>query len=239
MTHDGDTLKLALPNGVQLVPRDELKLRMDVYSEGILLRGYDTGVTWTRFVSADEIASAFTRHLGFASGLLPPDTLWWKQTGAGNVVALWREPKVYKVDLRREAFATPERLLLPMPGLVFLCSPFRPPWVFAAKTRPASEAQELYKAPTFNVFSSGAVCAGSHRFPEIVDQVPESFFQSFFSLTGDANHRSRNHPENLLDLWEELNGQPEFPLEDLVEQCTVAEAMGLPERPPRPRFTVR
>ena len=229
MTPD-DTITLALPNSGPPVPRDELQLRMDVYSESIWLRGYDGGTTWTRMVSADEIANVFTQHLGFASGLLPPETLWWKQTGAGNMVALWRTPRVYSVALMREAFSPPERMQLPMPGLVFLCSPARPPWVFAAKTRPASPQQELFKAPTFNVFASGAVCAGSHRFPETVDDVPESFFQSFFSITGDHEGRSLKHPENLLDLWEELNGQSEYPLEDLVGQCTVADALVLPER---------
>ena len=79
--------------------------------------------TWVRTVSADEIANVFTRHLGFASGLLPDNALWWSQGETGQMVALWRPPQVWPVALQREAFQPPARLRLPMPGLVFICSP--------------------------------------------------------------------------------------------------------------------
>ncbi len=45
--------------------------------------------------------------------------------------------------------------------------------------------------------ATGRVCPGSHRFPEEVGLIPESFFQSFFSLTGDTRNRSKKHPDNL------------------------------------------
>jgi hypothetical protein len=115
-----------------------------------------------------------------------------------------------------------------MPGLLFICSPARPPWVFAAKGRPTGEKDELFRAPAFNVFAGGRVCPGSHKFPQEMEKIPESFFQSYFSMTGDLHNRSRKYPDRLMDLWEELNDQPEYPLDDLVFQCTVADAMGLP-----------
>ena len=116
-----------------------------------------------------------------------------------------------------------------MPGLVFVCSPGRAPWVYAAAERPTDAEQHLFRAPAFNVFSDGRVCPGSHRFPEEVDLIPESFFQSFFSLTGDTRDRSKKHPENLVALWEELDGKTEYPMEDLVPQCSVAHAMAVSE----------
>ena len=118
-----------------------------------------------RTVSADEIANVFTQHLGFSSGLLPQDALWWNQGETGQVVALWRPPQVWPVALQREAFKPPARLRLPMPGLVFVCSPARAPWVFAALERPTDAEQQLYRMPAFNVFSDGRVCPGSHKFP--------------------------------------------------------------------------
>ena len=141
--------------------------------------------TWVRTVSADEIANVFTRHLGFSSGLLPQEALWWSQGETGQVVVLWRPPQVWSVALQREAFKPPARLRLPMPGPVFVCSPGRPPWVYAALSRPTDPEQQLFRAPAFNVFRDGRVCPGSHRFPEEVGLIPESLFQSFFSLTGD------------------------------------------------------
>ena len=149
----------------------------------------------------------FTQHLGFSSGLLPQDAIWWNQGETGQVVALWRPPQVWPLALQREAFKPPDRLRLPMPGLVFVCSPGRPPWVYAATERPSDPEQHLFRAPAFNVFSDGRVCPGSHRFPEEVDLIPEGFFQSFFSLTGDTRDRSKKHPDNLQALWEELDGK--------------------------------
>ena len=211
------------------VPRDQLQAQLEVYAETVLLRGFEGDRTWVKTVSADEIANVFIRHLGFSSGLLPQDALWWNQGETGQMVALWRPPQVWAVALQREAFQPPARLRLPMPGLVFVCSPGRAPWVYAARERPTNLEQQLYRAPAFNVFRDGRVCPGSHRFPEDVALIPESFFQSFFSLTGDTKDRSKRHPDNLQDLWEELDGKADYPFEDLVPQCAVGHVMAASE----------
>ena len=227
-TNDVDRTEWSLP--VQSdVPRDTLQAQLEVYGETVLLRGFESDRTWVRTVSADEIANVFIRHLGFSSGLLPDNALWWNQGETGRVVALWRPPQVWPVALQREAFQPPARLRLPMPGLVFVCSPARAPWVYAALERPGNPEQQLYRAPAFNVFRDGRVCPGSHRFPEQMELIPESFFRSFFSLTGDSQGRSKQHPDNLQALWEEIDGKTEYPVEDLVLQCTVAQAMAVSE----------
>lgn len=58
-----------------------------------------------------------------------------------------------------------------------------------------------------------------------MEDVPESFFESFFTPEGDTQGRSRGQPWSLEALWEELDGQEEYPMEDLIEVCTVAQAM--------------
>ena len=116
-----------------------------------------------------------------------------------------------------------------MPGLVFVCSPGRAPWVYTATERPTDPEQQLFRAPALNVFRDGRVCPGSHRFPDEVGLIPESFFHSYFSLTGDTRTRSKKHPDNLQALWEEINGKNEYPTKDLVPQCTVAHAMVVSE----------
>ena len=228
MSNEPDATRWSLP-GVTDAPKDDLKIQLEVYGETILLRGFDGDSTWVRTVSADEIANVFTKHLGFSSGLLPQEAIWWNQGETGQVVALWRPPQVWPVALQREAFKPPTRLRLPMPGLVFVCSPCRAPWVYAATERPADAEQQLFRAPAFNVFGDGRVCPGSHKFPEEVGLIPESFFRSYFSLTGDSGNRSKKHPDNLIALWEEIDGKTEYPMEDLVPQCTVAQAMAVSE----------
>ncbi len=224
MTTDAEKTGWSLP-GPDEMPRDKLQLQLEVYDETLLLRGFEGDSTWVRTVSADEIANVFTQHLGFSSGLLPQDALWWNQGETGQMVALWRPPQVWPVALQREAFKPPARLRLPMPGLVFVCSPGRAPWVYAALERPAHPDEQLYRMPAFNVFGDGRVCPGSHKFPEEVAQIPESFFRSFFSGTGDSRNRSKKHPDDLHALWEELDGKTEYPVEDLVPQCTVAQVI--------------
>ena len=228
MDHEIETTRWSTP-GPTDVPRDTLQAQLEIYRETILLRGFDGDTQWVKTVSADEIAHALTRHLGFSSGLLPPETLWWNQGEAGHTVALWRPPQVWPVALQREAFQPPARLRLPMPGLVFVCSPRRPPWVYAALSRPTAPEQQLFRAPAFNVFHDGRVCPGSHRFPEDPGLIPESFFQSFFSLTGDTRERSKRHTDDLQALWEELDGTTDYPTDDLVPQCRVADAIGAGE----------
>ena len=228
MTTDVAKTEWSLPGPAE-APRDELKVQLEVYGETVLLRGFENDTSWVRTVSADEIANVFTRHLGFSSGLLPRETLWWSQGETGQVVAVWRPPQVWPVALQREAFKPPARLRLPMPGLVFVCSPGRAPWVYAAQERPVDAEQQLFRIPAFNVFGDGRVCPGSHTFPEQVGEIPESFFRSFFSLTGDSRNRSKKHPDDLHALWEEIDGRTDYPVEDLVPQCTVADAMAVSE----------
>ena len=228
MSDDVDVSGWSLP-GVHDAPRDDLKMQMEVYEETILLRCFESGSSWVRTVSADGIASVLTQHLGFSSGLLPADALWWNQGETGQVVGLWRPPQVWPVALQREAFKPPARLRIPMPGLLFVCSPGRAPWVYAATERPSDPEQQLYRMPAFNVFRDGRTCPGSHRYPDDVGLIPESFFQSFFSGTGDTHDRSKKHPDNLHALWEELDGETEYPMEDLVPQCTVAHVMAVSE----------
>ena len=228
MTSEVERTEWSLP-GPSDAPRDDLHLQMEVYGETILMRGFEGDSNWVRTVSADEIANVFTQHLGFSSGLLPEDALWWNQGETGHSVALWRPPQVWPVALQREAFKPPARLRIPMPGLVFVCTPARAPRVYASQGRPSDPDDRLYMMPAFNVFRDGRVCPGSHSFPDEVGLIPESFFQSYFSLTGDTGERSKKHPDNLQALWEELDGKTEYPLEDLVPQCTVARAMAVSE----------
>lgn len=207
------------------VKRDTIQMQMEIYEESILLRNFADGMAQVKYVSADEIATLLTQSMGHFSGLLPPGAVWWSQGRNGTSVALWTPPAVRPIALQRAAFSAPQRLRLPMPGALFVCSPAMAPHVFACPERPASENDVLYRMPTFNVFANGRVCAGNHNFPAETEDIPDSFFESHFSLTGDSHNRSRKHPDNLLALWDELDGTVSYPANDLVVHGTVDEAM--------------
>ena len=217
-------LQWELPESLE-VPPDRLRLRLDFYAETIVMHSIEGGVINNRTVAPVDIAAAMTREVTFASGLLPADALWWTHSRQGDLVALWRKPKVTLVAVQAEAFKPPQRFSIPMPGLVFICQSGRTPWVFAAKRRPRSPGDSLFHCPTFNVYQRGLVCPGTHQFPSDVARIPESFFQSLFSLTGDNANRSKRHPGNILKLWEELDGQRKYPLDDLQRWGNVSDLL--------------
>lgn len=206
---------------------DPLQLRLDFHQESVVLHDYAEGSTTVRLVSALDVAHALASELDLTTGLLPRDALWWARTSTGTRVAVWREPAVWTVRLRERPAAPPRRLRLPMPGLVFVCLPGRQaPYVFAAPHRPRKPDDQLACCPCFNVFPSGRVCTGSHAFPADPERVPEAFFDSFFSVTGDtARGKSRKYPDDIGRLWAELDGQLIFPVEDLVPQLPAADAL--------------
>mgnify|MGYP001610619094 FL=1 len=214
----------AVPAGME-VPPDQLKLRLDFYEEAIVMIAFEDRQNTIRLVSATDVALAIARDSEFSSGFLPKDALWWRSSRTGQEVAVWRPPKVWRVALMAEPLKPPRRFSLPMPGLVFICSRGHPPGVWAAKRRPASPEDLVYKAPAFNIFSSGLSCQGTHHYGADLNQLPEEFFRAFFSPTGDTRGRSNKHPDNLLALWEELDGREKYPNDDLVQHGRVKDLL--------------
>lgn len=217
-------LTRALPAQGSL-PRDELQAQINIYSETVNIKIFDKEITQIKMVNADDVADIFTRHLDFTSGVLPAGAIWWKQTSAGQVTAVWREPRIWQAALKNKPLEPARRFTIPMPGLLFIGMPNRAPWLFATKERPVRRSDSLYKAPAFNIFANGRTCQGNHRYPDRMEDVPESFFESFFTPEGDTQGRSKGEPRSLEALWEELDGEEEYPMEDLVRVCTVSEAM--------------
>ena len=224
---DDSPWKWALPDGLD-VPADPLRLRVDFHSQAVIVRTFpEEGVGSVKLVSAQDVAHALASELTVSTGILPPNTLWWSNTRQGAVVALWREPKIWKVALQERAGEPPVRYEIPMPGLIFICSPGRTPWVFAAKRKPSRPADRIYRAPCFNIFDSGKVCPGTHTFPEKEAEIPESFFRSFFSPTGDSRRRSKAYGEGLKKRWETLQGREKYPMSDLVEHSKLQDLLSL------------
>lgn len=213
------------------IEEDPLQLRLDFHGESVMMHDFDGGVVRTKLVSALDVAHALARELDLDTGLLPRDTLWWAKTASGVRAAIWREPRVWTVRLRERYDAKPRRIRVPMPGLVFVCPPGRQaPYVFAAREQPHTLDQQLYHCPTYNVFASGRVCTGSHLFPADPAQIPDAFFESHFSVNPDtARDKSQRHPDDVGRLWTELKSQTTYPLEDLVPQMRVGDAMRIGE----------
>lgn len=216
--------KWAIPESLE-IPPDPLKMRLDFHHQAVVMHWFDGDVAVTKLVSALDVAHALAQELSFSTGLLPANTLWWSNTKEGPVFALWEGPKVWKLALQEEALKPPRRFTCPMPGLIFLCSPGRAPWIYAAKRKPSKMSDLVCRAPLCNIFDDGRVCPGNHQFPMNVGKIPDSFFRSFFSPTADLRRRSVMFPDTVVQLWEFLDGKRGFPLGDLVRHGTVKDLM--------------
>lgn len=209
------------------VPPDRLRARLDFYHQAVVLNLYDEEISSTKVVSALDVAHALANDLAFGTGLLPPGTLFWRNTRAGPVYGLYVEPKVHKVALEMDVNTPPRRYKLPLPGLIFLCSPGKPPWVYAVARKPAKDSDAVFNAPLCNIHENGRSCPGTHQYPtRVADMVP-SFFVSFFTASAHLKNRSKLYPNNIVKLWEYLDGKDEFPVNDLVRIGTLKDLMDM------------
>jgi len=106
MNSEPASYQWALPESLE-VPADPLELRLDFHHDAIVMYTLDAGKITTRIVSAVDICQALVRDIPFSSGLLPPETIWWSSSSSGPAVALWRDPRVWKVALLSKALTEP------------------------------------------------------------------------------------------------------------------------------------
>ncbi|KKL87467.1 hypothetical protein LCGC14_1934420 [marine sediment metagenome] len=209
------------------IPADQLRLRLDFFHQATEMTYFEDETVTSKIVSALDVAHALASELSFGSGLLPPGTIWWRNTNNGAVVALYVEKHIRQVALQLDIKKEPRRYKIPMPGLIFLCQPGETPWVFAVKHKPKKETDIVYRAPLANIHANGRSCAGTHKYPTRLENMVESFFISFFSATADLHNRSKQFPENVIHLWEFLNGKKKYPLADLVEHGTISDLLNM------------
>ncbi len=225
-TEQSTAYKWAIPDELN-VPADPLRLRLDFHHQAVVMTLFEGEAVNTRVVSAMDVAHALASDLSFGTGLLPPGTIWWENTRAGPLFALYVEPKVRKVALQEEANKPPRRFAIPLPGFVFLCSPGKPPWVYAVKKKPTKGSDVVYRAPLCNIHPDGRSCPGNHRYPERVADIVQSFFMSFFSPTADLQNRSQMFPRSVVLLWEHLDKKRTFPMADMVKHGTLRDLMNM------------
>jgi PRTRC genetic system protein B len=207
------------------IPSDSLRLRLDFFHQAIEMTIFEGDVVESRIVSALDIAHSLSETLHFGTGLLPANTLWWENTKAGVITAIYDPPRIRDLALQLEAGKPPDRYKVPMPGMIFLCTPGKPPWVFAVTKQPTKETDQVFKAPLLNVFENGRTCGGSNRYPERVGDIIENFYMCFFSHDGHFEHRSKKYPKDVTSLWKFLNGKKEFPADDLEPHGQVMDLM--------------
>jgi hypothetical protein len=212
-----------VPQTIKLPP-DKLLARLDFFTNSIMLYTLDNGVITALHVSADDVATSLLSIANLSTGLLPENALWHVRRELECETAIYEPPRVRRLAVALEAFKAPERFTIPVPPLIFICNPRKPPRVFAVKRRPQKPDEPLFSAPFFNIYSDGRSCPGTQAYPEDVGKIPEMFFVSFFSLSL-LRKVSVAHPDSIYALWKSLEGQKEYPLDDLVKCGTLKDVL--------------
>ncbi|MDD5411131.1 MAG: hypothetical protein PHF31_06910 [Methylobacter sp.] len=217
----------ALPEKLQ-IPPDILKVRLDFYTQAVVMTQFEDGISATCLVSASEIAHALAAELSYNTGLLPKNVLWWSNTSEGPVLAIYSEPQIRTLSVRTGMNKGDcVNYKVPLPGLIFLCRKGSAPWVYAVKKYPNSLNCEVFHAPLLNVFRNGRTCAGSQRYVSNPGNIISEFFNSFFTDTANVDDRSKKFPNDVIDLWRYLDKKSakKFPNNDLISWGTVGQLM--------------
>lgn len=189
------------------------RLRLDFYSSAVLMsRWEDDGRLATYPVSVHDVVSACT-NVQLSSGLLPPNTLFWKQQANQVMLGIYVPARRWKVQTEERSYH------VPMPPFVFVGygSSYH---VFAIKKRPSNEQTPIYHAPCPNVHTHGGICQGNTPFPicspRHIQTALTLFLEGSLFNADLSRGKCRSHPEDVRELWAELDGRKRFPLSELV-----------------------
>jgi PRTRC genetic system protein B len=200
----------------------QLKVRLDFYSETVLLTRFEEGGARTTYPAAvADLAAAFT-GIPLSSGLLPPRTVFWSRAGDQDRIGIYRPARVQEV-VNVEA----GKLTIPLPPLLFIGHGANYS-VYALKGKPDSDDRALFHAPLPNVGTNGRVCRGDVAFPRCsrdasqpmcsgatIRAALELLLSSRFN-NHEVEGKSRRHPGDVRMLWQEIAGRRRFPVGDLV-----------------------
>ena len=189
------------------------RLRLDFYNTAVLMtRWQDDGRLTTYPVSIHDVVSDCTT-VELSSGLLPANTLFWKQRANQAMLGVYVPARRWQVQTEDHTYH------LPMPPFVFVGSgsSYR---VFAVKKRPSRERDRLYHVPCPNVHGTGSICQGNTPFPVASPDTMQQALALFMEgslFNGDLSQgKCQSLPDDVRQLWAELDGRQRFPLFDPV-----------------------
>ncbi|NKQ35203.1 MAG: hypothetical protein HF973_06240 [Chloroflexi bacterium] len=189
------------------------RLRLDFYSTAVLMsRWEDDGRIIAYPVSVHDVVSACT-NVELSSGLLPPNTLFWKRQANQMALGIYVPARRWRVQTEDQSYH------VPMPPFVFVGngSSYK---IFAVKKRPSSEHDPLYHAPCPNVHTTGGICQGNTPFPicspRNIQTALTLFMEGSYFNADLSSGKCRSYPDDVRRLWAELDGRKRFPLSELA-----------------------
>jgi PRTRC genetic system protein B len=195
------------------------RLRLDFYPTAVMLsRWEEDGRIIAYPISVHDVVSACT-NIGLSSGLLPSNTLFWKQQGDRPEIGIYVPARRWQMQVDSAGGEDARTYHIPMPPLVFV-GRGNAYQIYAVKRRPRDEHERLYHAPCPNVHHHGGICPGNTPFPGCSPQTIEaalSLFMENSRFNGDLGRgKCCRYPDDVQQLWAMLEGRKRFPLAELV-----------------------
>lgn len=204
------------------------RFRLDFYQTAVLLsRWEEDGRLLTYPVSIHDVVSACT-SVALSSGLLPANTLFWGQQANTTTLGIYVPARRWRMQTAVGSGFETRPYHLPMPPFVFVGrgTAYR---IFAVKKRPSGEADPLYHIPCANVHTTGGICQGNAPFPDCSPQTIQAALKLFMEgslFNADLSRgKCRSYPDDVRQLWAELDGRPRFPLSELIPTQTRLQAV--------------
>jgi hypothetical protein len=204
-----------------LPPPQWPQLRLDFYkTAGLMSQWYEDGRQTTYPVSIHDVVSACIQ-IELSRGLLPPNKLFWRQRANQSMLGIYVPARRWRVQTADSTYH------LPMPPFIFVGNGSSYA-VFAVKKRPAlslpkgpsSQHDLLFLAPCPNVYTHGGICQGNTPFPTCSPQAMSPAWHLFMEgslFNADLiQGKCQSHPQDVRQLWAELDGRKRFPLSELV-----------------------
>ena len=209
-----------------------LRLRLDIYSESVVLTRYDKQQQpQACYEVAPAALAAALSGMPVTTGLLPENVLFYSRAGEERI-GLYVPPGKRTLQMAAPAEKLIDGLAaitVPLPPLVFV-GEGRTWAVYAVRERPTSAQDPLFHAPLPNVFTgdsvsgprSGHICRGEVAMPACSLDTAHAALALFLeSAFNDhlVDGKSQAHPDDVRELWQALvdADADAWPLDDLVQ----------------------
>ncbi len=169
----------------------------------------------SKLVNPQDVAIAMSNLVNLNTGLLPRDTVAAGFAQGELFITVYLPPTIREIEAKINGKV--RKYTLPTPGLIF--SAYKQSMkLFAYQNDYFEPKAPLFVAPYPNIHSDGVICKGNVEFPmasaKTIYDMSNLFFKSRFNndLSGGKTQISKS----LFELWERLNGEKSYPLDELV-----------------------
>ena len=171
----------------------------------------ESGVSGSKFVTADDLQAAFTNS-EHDTGWISPGIVRAGYGKNGEWFVLYAPPQKITIHLLEV-----DTLTIPVPALV-LAGTGRSYYLWAL-AEPFSPHSNVFDAPFPNVQSGGQICWGNNTPPLASPATAQSAWKLFFGSPFNSHlvqGKTRRHAEDVRKLLVQLNGKSKFPLRELA-----------------------